>query len=87
MGENSQVILPGRLHRAQPHKDQAKPYKDQAKLDEIKALVIIWMSRRPRPWRQGHPHHLLPNTQLIWEFLKGNTHRSKIKARSGKWVA
>jgi hypothetical protein len=40
LGENSQVILPGRLHRAQPHKDQAK-------LDVTKALVIIWMSRRP----------------------------------------
>jgi hypothetical protein len=35
LGENSQVILPGRLHKAQPHKEQAKPCKDQAKLDEI----------------------------------------------------
>jgi hypothetical protein len=24
---------------------------------------------------------------LIWEFLKGNTHRNKNKARSGTWVA
>jgi hypothetical protein len=23
----------------------------------------------------------------IWEFLKGNTHRNKQKARSGTWVA
>jgi hypothetical protein len=35
LGENSQVILPGRLHKAQPHKEQAKPCKDQAKLDEL----------------------------------------------------
>jgi hypothetical protein len=35
LGENSQVILPGRLHKAQPHKEQAKPCKDQGKLDEI----------------------------------------------------
>jgi hypothetical protein len=24
---------------------------------------------------------------LTWEFLKGNTHRNKNKARSGTWVA
>jgi hypothetical protein len=24
---------------------------------------------------------------LIWEFLEGNTHRNKNKARSGTWVA
>jgi hypothetical protein len=24
---------------------------------------------------------------LTWEFLKGNTHRNKSKARSGTWVA
>jgi hypothetical protein len=24
---------------------------------------------------------------LIWEFLKGNTHKNKSKARSGTWVA
>jgi hypothetical protein len=24
---------------------------------------------------------------LIWEFLKGNSHRNKSKARSGTWVA
>jgi hypothetical protein len=24
---------------------------------------------------------------LIWEFLEGNTHRNKSKARSGTWVA
>jgi hypothetical protein len=35
LGEKSQVILPGRLHKAQTHKEQAKPHKDQAKLDEI----------------------------------------------------
>jgi hypothetical protein len=40
LGENSQVILPGRLHKAQPHKEQAKPYKDQAKVDEIR----LWSS-------------------------------------------
>jgi hypothetical protein len=34
LGVNSQVILLGRLHKAQPHKEQAKPCKDQARLDE-----------------------------------------------------
>jgi hypothetical protein len=40
LGENSQVYLPGRQHRAQPHMNQAK-------LDDTRALVIIWISRRP----------------------------------------
>jgi hypothetical protein len=40
----------------------------------------------------GHDDKAIHSTystkhNLIWEFLKGNTHRNKSKARSGTWVA
>jgi hypothetical protein len=80
LGENSQVILLGRLHRAQPHRDQTK-------LDETKALVIIWMpGGHDLEDKAIHSTYSLTHN-LIWEFQKENTHRSKSKARSGTWVA
>jgi hypothetical protein len=80
LGENSQVYLPGRLHKAQPHINQAK-------LDDKKTLVITWM-----PGGHDLEDKAIHNTyslthNLTWEFLKGNTHRNKSKARSGTWVA
>jgi hypothetical protein len=80
LGENSQVILLGRLHRAQPQSTQAK-------LDETRALVIFGCPGGHDLEDQAiHSTYSLTH-HLTWEFLKGNTHRNKSKARSGTWVA
>jgi hypothetical protein len=74
LGENSRVILPGRLHRAQPHKYQAK-------LDVAKALVIIWMSRR-----QDLGDKAIHSTYSLTHNLSGNFLKeilTEVRARPG----
>jgi hypothetical protein len=74
LGENSQVILPGRLHRAQPHRDQAK-------LDETKALVIILC-----PGGQDLRDKAIHNTYSLTYNLSGNFSKeilTEVRARPG----
>jgi hypothetical protein len=47
-------------------------------LDVQEAMTLI-----ARPFTAPTPQ----NMGLIWEFLKGNTHRIKREIRSGTWVA
>jgi hypothetical protein len=61
---------------------------NQAKLDNKKGFghhldVQEAMTLKTRP-----SHSTYSTTHnLIWEFLKGNTHSNKNKARSGTWIA
>jgi hypothetical protein len=81
LGDNSQVILPGRLHKAQPHKEQAQPYKDQAKLDEMR----LWSSFGC-PGDQDLGDKAIHSTYSLTHNLSGNFSReilTEVRVRQG----
>jgi hypothetical protein len=81
LGENSQVILPGRLHKAQPHKEQAKRCKDQGKLDEIG----LWSSFG-YPGGQNLRGKAIHSTYSLTHTLSGNFSKeilTEVRAKLG----
>jgi hypothetical protein len=80
LGVNPQVYLPGRRHStATLIIKQVLIIRNLGHhLDVHEAMNLI-----ARPSTAPTPQ----NMDLIWEFLKGNTHRIKRELRSGTWVA
>jgi hypothetical protein len=79
--KNSQVILPGRLHKVHPHKEQAKACKDQAKLDEIG----LWSSFGC-PGGQDLGDKAIHNTYSLTHTLSGNFSKeilTEVRAKLG----
>jgi hypothetical protein len=81
LGENSQVILPGRLHKAQPHIEQVQQNKDQAKLD----VIGLWSSFGC-PGGQDLRDKAIHSTYSLTHTLSGNFSKEifiEVRAKPG----